>query len=77
MEHCYLKKIESICKIEKKNYKIWGFWNSSTNKISFGKNVLSAYRKDFDLTTHMSFLIKDDELLKKYDKMWKKVKNTT
>ena len=34
---------------------------------------MSAYRRDFDETKHMSFLIKDDELLKKYNKIWKKV----
>ena len=35
---------------------------------------MNAYRKDFDETKYMSFLIKDDELLKKYNKIWKKVK---
>ena len=37
---------------------------------------MNAYRKNFDETKYMSFLIKDDELLKKYNKFWKKVKNT-
>ena len=37
---------------------------------------MSAYRKDFDKSKYMSFLIKDDELLRKYNKIWKKVKNT-
>ena len=37
---------------------------------------MSACRKDFDETKYMSFLIKDDELFKKYNKIWKKVKNT-
>ena len=36
---------------------------------------ISAYRKDFDEAKYISFLIKDDELLEKYDKIWKKVKN--
>ena len=36
----------------------------------------SAYRKDFEENKCISFLIKDDELLKKYNKIWKKVKNT-
>ena len=36
---------------------------------------MSAYRKDFDDTKCMSFLIKDDELLEKYNEIWKKVKN--
>ena len=36
---------------------------------------MSAYRKYFDETKYMSFLIKDDELLKKYNEIWEKVKN--
>ena len=37
---------------------------------------MSAYRKDFNETKYISFLIKDHELLKKYNGVWKKVKNT-
>ena len=37
---------------------------------------MSAYRKDFDETKYTSFLIKNDELLKKYNKVWKKVKSS-
>ena len=33
---------------------------------------MSGYRKDFDETKYISSLIKGDELLKKYDKIWKK-----
>ena len=33
---------------------------------------MSAYRKDFDET----FLIKNDELLEKYNEIWEKVKNS-
>ena len=29
-----------------------------------------AYRRDFDETKYMSFLIKDDELLEKYNEIW-------
>ena len=36
---------------------------------------MSAYRKDFDETKCMSLLIKDDELLEKYNEIWKSVKN--
>ena len=36
---------------------------------------MSAYSKDFDETKYMSFLIKDDELLEKYNEIWEKVKN--
>ena len=35
---------------------------------------LSEYRKDFDETKYMSFLIKD-ELLEKYNEIWEEVKN--
>ena len=37
---------------------------------------MSAHRKDFDETKYMSFFIKDDELLKKYNEIWEKVKNS-
>ena len=36
---------------------------------------VSVYRKDFDETKYMSFLIKDDELLEAYHEIWEKVKN--
>ena len=36
----------------------------------------SAYRRDFDETKYVSFLKKDDELLKKYNEIWGKVKNS-
>ena len=35
---------------------------------------MSAYRKDFDETKYMSFLIKDDELLKNMIKFGKRLK---
>ena len=37
---------------------------------------MSAYRKDFDETKYISFLIKDDQLLEKYNEIWEKVKNS-
>ena len=42
--------------------------------IYFSK--LSAYRTNFDETKYMSFLMKDDELLEKYNEIWEKVKNS-
>ena len=36
---------------------------------------MSAYRKNFDETEYMTFLIKDDELLEKYNEIWEEVKN--
>ena len=38
---------------------------------------MSAYRKDFDETKYMPFLIKDDELIEKYNEIWEKVKKST
>ena len=35
---------------------------------------MNRYRKDFDETKFMSFLIKDDELLERYNEIWEKVK---
>ena len=37
---------------------------------------MTEYRKDFDETKYISFLIKDNDLLEKYDEIWKKVSNT-
>ena len=37
---------------------------------------MSVYKRDFDETKYMSFLIKDDELLEKYNEIWEKVKNS-
>ena len=37
---------------------------------------MSAYEKCFDETKYMSFLIKYDELLVKYNKIWDKVRNS-
>ena len=37
---------------------------------------MSAYRRDFDESKCMSFLIKDNELLEKYNEICEKVKNS-
>ena len=37
---------------------------------------MSAYRKDFNETKFISFLIKDDEWLERYNEKWEKVKNS-
>ena len=51
-----------------------------SNKVSFGKKgfqktrplcIFFPHRRDFDETKYMSFLIKDDELLEKYE-IWQK-----
>ena len=36
----------------------------------------SLHRRDFDETKYMSFLIKDYELLEKYNEKWEKIKNS-
>ena len=35
----------------------------------------SAYRRDFDKTKCITFLIKDEKLLEKYNEIWKNVSN--
>ena len=37
---------------------------------------MSAYRRDLDESKYMSFLIKDDELLEKYNENWEQVKTS-
>ena len=37
---------------------------------------MTAYRKDFDGTKYISLLIKDDELLEKFNEIWQKIKNS-
>ena len=34
---------------------------------------MSVYRRDFNETKYMTFLMKDDELLEKYNEIWEKV----
>ena len=38
--------------------------------------VAVTYIRDFNKTKYMLFLIKDDELLKKYNEIWENVKNS-
>ena len=35
---------------------------------------MSAYRRDFDETNYVYFLIKDHKLLQKYSEVWQKLK---
>ena len=37
---------------------------------------MSAYKRDFDETKNISFLIKDNELLEKFNEISEKVKNS-
>ena len=37
---------------------------------------MSAYRRDVDETKNMSFLIKDNELLEKFNEIYEKVKKS-
>ena len=45
-------------------------------KLDLYVSKISAYRRDFDETKCKSFLIKDDELLEKYNEIWEKVSNS-
>ena len=37
---------------------------------------MSTYRGDFDENKYISLLIKDDELLEKYNEIWENVRNS-
>ena len=37
----------------------------------------SIYKRDFDKTKYMHFLIKGEKFFDKYNKLWEKVSNTT
>ena len=37
---------------------------------------ISAYKRHFDETKYISFLVRDDELLEKHNEIWEKVKNS-
>ena len=37
---------------------------------------MNKYRKDFDETKYVTFFIKDDKSLEKYNEIWEKVKNS-
>ena len=37
---------------------------------------MSAYRRDFDETPYLLFLIRNNEMLEKYNGIWDKVNNT-
>ena len=37
---------------------------------------MSAYRRDFDETKYTSFMIKNKELLEKYNEIWEKIRNS-
>ena len=53
-----------------------GYKDDEKVKLFYMAPKMSRYTKTFDETKYMSFLIKDDELLKKYNKIWDKVSNS-
>ena len=38
---------------------------------------MSAYRRDFDKTEYMSFLLKNGELLEKHNEIWEKLETAS
>ena len=58
-------------------YFIWHEDNENVVFICIRLPRMSGYRKNFEETEYMYFLIKDEELLKIYDKICEKVSNTT
>ena len=53
-----------------------GYKDDKIKPLSIFLPKMSAYRRDFNETKYMYFLIKDDELLEKYNEVWEKVKNS-
>ena len=37
---------------------------------------MRAYRRDFDKTNYLPFMIKSEEFLEKYNEIWERVRNT-
>ena len=37
---------------------------------------MSAYRRDFDGTKYMSFSVKNDELIEKYNEIWENINSS-
>ena len=85
-ESPYLKENVDICKIlisnkvsfRKKCYKCFISHKDDDFKIKPIRMMLmmSGYVKSFDEPKYMSFLIKDDELLKTFNKIWDKVSSS-
>ena len=67
-----VKKVLNILLATKKKYKK-NYKNVIPLCIQLPK--LTTYRSDFDKTKYASFLLKDNELLEKYNKIWGKVSN--
>ena len=61
----------------KKGFKYFiGFKDAKIGPLFIFLPKIITFRRDFDETEYMSFLIKDDELLEKYIEIWNKVKNS-
>ena len=61
---------------EKKGFKYFiCYKDGNVIPLCISLSKISAYRRDFDETKNMSLLIKDDELLEKYNEIWVKVSN--
>ena len=61
----------------KKGFKYFiGYKDTKIRPLCIFLPKMSAYRRVFDETKYMSFLIKDDELLEKYNETCEKVENS-
>ena len=69
------KVVSNKVSFGKKGFKYFiGYKKIGSLSILLSK--VSAYRRDFDDTKYISFLIKHDEILEKYIELWEKVKNS-
>ena len=62
----------------KKGFKYFiGYKDAEKNRpLCIFSPKMSAYRRDFDETKYIPFLIKDDKLLEKHSEIWEKVKSS-
>ena len=83
--HISLKKIDinkivvsNSVSFGKKGFKYFiGYKDAKKNRTScIFLSKMKAYRGVFDETNYISFIMKDDKLLEKYNEIWEKVKNS-
>ena len=69
--------VSSGVSFDKRGFKYFiGYKDSKTiGPLCIFLAKMRVYRKNFDETKYITFLMKDDELLEKYNKIWEKVEN--
>ena len=78
MKNIDIDKIVVSSKVSLMSFKYFiGYKDTKIRALFIFLPKMSAFRTDFDETKYMSFLIKDDKLLKEYNEICEKVRNST